>query len=202
MSASPRRSPLRTLLTLAWPIVVARSTQAVVGFADALMVAPLGEEPLAAVTTGAMNAFALIILPLGTVFIIQSFAAQLRGRGELDAVRRYGWYGPSEALVETIATMLAMAVAWQLFDAIGMTLSEALRAAGDTAWCMWARIALAWLLFAPAATVAVLVFGGGVPTVMSSVVLYLAALAAVYGYRFRSGRWRRIDLVGHEPIVA
>ena len=35
----PPSSPLRTLLTLAWPVIVSRSTQVVVGLADALMVA-------------------------------------------------------------------------------------------------------------------------------------------------------------------
>jgi MATE family multidrug resistance protein len=86
-------SDLRKLLALAWPIVLARATQSVVGFTDALMVSPLGETALAGVTAGAMNSFALIVLPSGTVFILQSFAAQLRGRGDLEGVRRYAFYG-------------------------------------------------------------------------------------------------------------
>lgn len=80
-------------MTLAWPIIIQRATQSVVGLADALMVAPLGEDALAAVTTGAFDTFAIIILPMGTVFIVQSFASQLHGRGELGAARRYAWYG-------------------------------------------------------------------------------------------------------------
>jgi len=32
--------------------------------------------------------------------------------------------------------MLIVSGMWQLFDALGITLSEALRAAGDTTWCM------------------------------------------------------------------
>lgn len=63
---------LRTLLQLAWPVVLARATQSVIGFTDALMVAPLGEDVLAAATTGALNAFLLVILPMGTVFIVRS----------------------------------------------------------------------------------------------------------------------------------
>ncbi|HWP05067.1 MAG TPA: MATE family efflux transporter [Polyangiaceae bacterium] len=68
-----------TLLRLAWPLVLARATQALIGFTDALMVAPLGKESLAATTTGGLNAFAFIILPMGTAFIVQSFTSQLRG---------------------------------------------------------------------------------------------------------------------------
>lgn len=84
---------LKTLLVLAWPVVLTRSSQAVIGFADALMIAPLGEVSLAAVTTGALNFFALVIFPMGLAFIVQSFASQYAGRDEPVAARRYGWYG-------------------------------------------------------------------------------------------------------------
>ncbi|HSP77626.1 MAG TPA: MATE family efflux transporter, partial [Myxococcaceae bacterium] len=81
------------LLRLAWPIIVSRSTQVVVGLADALMVAHLGEVALASVTTGAMNSFAAFILPMGTVFIVSSFVSQHFGRGDLAGARRYALYG-------------------------------------------------------------------------------------------------------------
>lgn len=445
------------LFALAWPIVLARATQSVVGFTDALFVAPLGEAPLAAVTTGALNTFAVIMLPLGTVFILQSFTAQLRGRGDLASVRRYAWYGlaiaaiagflaiavlpflpyivsrfryepavaeamtsymsirllsvgfavgtealgnwygglgntrvamitgvtvmvvnvvlcyaliephfglpgygvsgsawastiatalgftvaatmfargygledavrgprgrlalnelwrvlrfglpngvnwflefaafslfinvvvahlgttvlagfnvvmqlnsvafmpafglasasailvgeaigqgdkdrvwpivrrgmivacgwmgtigalyliaparliglfkprdmPAEALVAVGTTMLMMSTLWQLFDGIGLTLSEALRAAGDTTWSMLARIVLAWVLFTPLAWGAILVFKGSVVTMMTALVIYIGALAAVFAWRFASGRWRSIELIEPELL--
>ena len=84
---------LSKLLKLAWPIILARSAQSVIGFSDALMCAPLGESSLAAVTTGGLNFFALVIFPMGLAYILQSFAAQFRGRGDLAAARRYGHYG-------------------------------------------------------------------------------------------------------------
>src|SRR5512134_661963 len=92
---SPARTPptLKGLLVLAWPIVVSRSSQVVVGIADAVMVAHLGEAALAATTTGAMNSFNLFILPMGIVFIVSSYSSQLFGRGDLPAARRYGFYG-------------------------------------------------------------------------------------------------------------
>ncbi len=108
-------SDTKKLLALAWPIVLARATQAVVGFSDALMVAPLGESPLAAVTTGAMNTFAVIMLPMGTVFILQSFAAQLRGRGDLSAARRYAFYGLAVAALSGAFALSSMPlVGWLL----------------------------------------------------------------------------------------
>jgi len=58
-----RAATLSGLLGLAWPIIVSRSSQVVVGVSDAIMVAPLGESALAATTTGAFNTFNLLILP-------------------------------------------------------------------------------------------------------------------------------------------
>ena len=450
------RSDLRTLLALAWPIVLARSTQSIVGVGDAAMSAPLGEAALAAVTTGALNTFTFMILPTGVVFIVQSFSAQLFGRGDTVAARRYAWYGlalaaltmvvsaaclpaiapllglfdyepavhdamvdymvlrvPSvgamvgtealgnwfagqgntrvqmrasvltmvadlflnwvlifgklgapalgsdgAALSSTISSwlgfawvawkfhaaqpgapswrglglrraeflrmlrfglpnglnwfmefgafmffinaivaplgttvvaafnvilsinsvafmpafglasagailvgqaigrgakddvgaivkrtalvtlawqasvgvvyllfpeplmrlfdapgvvsdwlvvgslMLAISGVWQAFDAMGMTLSEALRAAGDTTWCMWARLGIAWLVFTPTAWLFVTVKGGGPTAVMWCVVFYLVCLATALFLRFRSGAWRSIELTEVEPEAA
>jgi len=473
-TAAPARSSahLASLLQLAWPVVLARATQSVIGFTDALMVAPLGEDALAAVTTGALNSFVLVILPMGTVFIVQSFAAQLRGRGRLDDAVRYAWYGlilagiaalvsvasvpgvswvlgqfeysprvhelmssyvairllsvgfavgmealgnwygglgqtrpamlagvvamvsnvlgnyllieprfglpgfgvqgsawasslgtvlgfltllvpfllghgyregspqssqgmgwkelrrrgralglkwselgrvlrfglpnginwflefagfmlfinvfiaglgtsalaafsvvlqvnsvafmpafglasagaifvgeaigadrkdevkgvvrltamvagiwmvtvgavyatvpefvmswfrpdnvGAEEFMSSAVTMLSMASIWQLFDALGLTLSEALRAAGDTAWCMGARIVLAWLVFLPAGWVGMRLWAGGPVTAMIIVAGYVALLAVALGLRFASGRWRNIALIEVEPVL-
>ncbi|MBC8066962.1 MAG: MATE family efflux transporter [Deltaproteobacteria bacterium] len=102
----------------------------------------------------------------------------------------------SHTLVELAASLLLISTAWQLFDAVGMTLSEALRAAGDTAWCMWARVVLAWVLFVPLATWGVIAHGMGPVGATACLVVYTIALALVLLWRFRSGAWRRIDLTG------
>jgi MATE family multidrug resistance protein len=91
-AASPAPS-LRRLLALAWPIVVSRSAQVVVGIGDAVMVAHHGEGALAATTAGSLNAFSVFILPMGIVFIVSSFSSQLFGAGDLRGARRYGFYG-------------------------------------------------------------------------------------------------------------
>jgi MATE family multidrug resistance protein len=105
----------------------------------------------------------------------------------------------SDALVSIGATMLTLSALWQLFDGIGITLSESLRAAGDTTWPMAARIALAWGVFLPLAWFAVMHRGGGVVTLMLVLVTYLALLSTALAWRFSSGAWRAIELV--EPEV-
>lgn len=98
----------RALITLAWPIVVSRSSQVVVGLGDALMVASLGQAELAAVTTGALNAFVAFILPMGIVFLVSSFASQLTGKGDLKGARRYGHYGVVVAGLTQVAALAAL----------------------------------------------------------------------------------------------
>lgn len=110
-----RGAHLRTLLALAWPVVVSRSSQVVVGIADAVMVAPLGASALAATTTGATNAFALFILPMGIVFIVSSYSSQLFGGGDVAGARRYGWYGLAVAAATQVAALLSLPlVDWAL----------------------------------------------------------------------------------------
>jgi Na+-driven multidrug efflux pump len=50
-------------------VIISRASQEVVGLSDAVMIAHLGGTPLAATTTGAMNAFTLFIFPMGVVFV-------------------------------------------------------------------------------------------------------------------------------------
>jgi MATE family multidrug resistance protein len=95
--------------------------------------------------------------------------------------------------------MLLLSVSWQLFDAGASVLAEALRAAGDTFFTMWARVAIAWAFFAPGSWISVRVLGGGDAAAVGWLVAYLALLALVLLLRFRSGAWRRIVLV--EPSL-
>ncbi len=111
------RPTLRDLLVLAWPIVVSRSTQVVVGLADALMVAHLGQAALAATTAGANNSFLVLILPMGTVFIVQSFAAQLLGRGDPEGARRFAVYGLVIALAAQLMAFVALPAIGPALDA-------------------------------------------------------------------------------------
>jgi multidrug resistance protein, MATE family len=102
-------------------------------------------------------------------------------------------------LVEVGTVLLALSGAWQLFDSIAMTLSETLRAAGDTAWTLWARIILAWVFFLPISLLTVHVLDGGHVAAMLCIAGYIALLALVFYWRFRTGHWRRIDLTGSSP---
>jgi MATE family multidrug resistance protein len=97
--------------------------------------------------------------------------------------------------IEIGTLMLLISAAWQLFDAVGMTLYETLRAAGDTTWTAVVRIILAWGVFTPVALIVVKVWNGGAVGAMLCLVGYLVLLSTAFAYRFRSGRWRSIELI-------
>ena len=134
---SGSRAGSRELFTLAWPVILSRSTQTVVGLADALMSARLGSDALAAVTTGAINWFSVAILPMGTVFIVQSFAAQLQGRGDLPAARRYAFYGLLLAAVTMLAAVLATPFLGRAVALFGFPAAMAGDLTGYLAWRFW-----------------------------------------------------------------
>jgi len=116
--AKPRLSPtLATLLTLALPVIISRSSQVVVGVCDALMVAKLGKAALAATTAGALNTFVVLILPMGISFIVSSFASQLYGKGDLAGARRYGVYGLGLAIATEGMCLIGI---WFVPDALGL----------------------------------------------------------------------------------
>jgi len=117
--AAITRPSFGQLLALAGPVIVSRAAQVVVGFTDAAMVGQLGEAALAATTTGGLNTFNILVLPMGIVFVVQSFAAQLTGKGEVVAARRYAWYGLAIALLTQavcIASLPFIADGVALFD--------------------------------------------------------------------------------------
>lgn len=114
MQAPHQRATLRSLLTLAWPIVVGRASQTVIGLSDTLMVAHLGAAALASTATGGMNTFTVMILPMGITFIVQSFASQFFGKGDLSGARRFGWYG----LIVAALTQVACLAAWPAVDGV------------------------------------------------------------------------------------
>ena len=94
-----------------------------------------------------------------------------------------------------------ISAAWQVFDAIGMTIAESLRGAGATLFPMAARIAIAWLVFVPGSYYSVRSLGWGDVGAIFWLVAYLALLAGAVFLRFQAGSWRRIELVeGAVPV--
>ena len=115
----PPASPLRTLLALAFPMVLARATQSIMGFADVFLVEHLGKEEIVASATGGLNVYLFMMLPTGIVFIVQSFVAQLVGAGRRDDTPRYAWYGLGIALASGVVSIAMMPLIDPSLRAVG-----------------------------------------------------------------------------------
>jgi MATE family multidrug resistance protein len=124
VTSTPERLPTtwRTLLTLAWPLIISRATQSVIGVADNYQVSHLGPTALAATGAGAMNSFVAFMLPMGTMFIVASFTSQYVGRGDLLGARRFPLYGLLIGLVTEAVALLSLPF---LGDAVGLLGFEA-----------------------------------------------------------------------------
>ncbi len=103
-------------------------------------------------------------------------------------------FSQDTAVLELGGPLLALGAGFQLLDALGIVASGALRGAGDTRWPFLAQAGLAWFVFLPAAWGLGIGLGGGLTGAWAGGVVYVAALAAAFVWRFRAGAWRRIRI--------
>jgi MATE family multidrug resistance protein len=90
--------------------------------------------------------------------------------------------------------LIYLAAIFQVFDAVQMITSGALRGAGDTRFPMMAALGGGWLVFLPLSYLFGTVFGGGVVGAWVGGTVYVAFLAAAVLTRLQTDRWMRIRL--------
>jgi len=115
-----------------------------------------------------------------------------------------GWLSDQPEVIGLGVQILWLAAAFQLFDALGIVHSFALRGAGDTFWPAVYMVGLSWLLNV----------GGGIiitrtlpqlgvigPWIMGTSCVILVGLSM--WLRFAAGAWRRIDIfkTAPEPVL-
>lgn len=118
----------------------------------------------------------------------------------------------AEQIIHLAKWMLILAATFQLFDGLAITISGALRGAGDTVWPGIATIFLSWSL----------IVGGGwlavnyLPQLSSfgpwaAASLYIIILSLFFLWRFRAGHWKTMKVLrtptaeaieGGTPILA
>ncbi len=92
--------------------------------------------------------------------------------------------------------LLIMVAIYSLFDALGIVFSAGLKGAGDTRFVMWSAVTAGWTLFVPPVYLTVSVLHGGLILAWVWATLYIVLLGLVYFWRFRRGKWKKIDMVG------
>jgi len=101
----------------------------------------------------------------------------------------------SDVEVLTLARpLLALGAAFQLFDALAIVASGALRGAGDTRWPFLVQTGLAWMVRLPLAWLLAMTLGYGVVGAWYAEFAFILALSAAVMWRFRSGVWREVQI--------
>jgi len=102
----------------------------------------------------------------------------------------------AKAVLEVGATVMIAAAVFQLFDAMAITMSGALRGAGDTVWPGVVTIILSWVFIVGLGHLLIWLapgLGSIGPWIGASA--YIMALGLAMIGRFLWGPWRRIDLL-------
>jgi MATE family multidrug resistance protein len=102
---------------------------------------------------------------------------------------------PVAELFHTVRILLAMLAVWGLADASALILAGALKGAGDTHFVMYFQSIVAWGFLVLGQLLIVFVFHGGVYASWTWTLLYVLLLGIGFYLRFRSGRWKSIDLL-------
>ncbi|MBI1390206.1 MAG: MATE family efflux transporter [bacterium] len=107
--------------------------------------------------------------------------------------------GAAYAAIYQYGTKILMFVAiYQVFDAMIITFSGALRGAGDTFFSMWISVFCVWLIFVPGEYFILVWLERGVMTAWGWATVYIALIGVIFMLRFRHGYWKTIELIQPE----
>ena len=102
---------------------------------------------------------------------------------------------PFGELLKAVRILLVMLAIWGIADATAIILSGALKGAGDTHFVMYFQSAVAWGFLVVGQLLIVFVFEGGVYASWTCTLVYIIILGIGFTLRFRSSRWKSIDLL-------
>ena len=98
--------------------------------------------------------------------------------------------------------ILIVAAVFQIFDAISIVSGGALKGAGDTRWMAIFSVSYAWLVFLPTSYILAFRLHLGALGAWIGAAAYIFCLGVTLLLRFRSEKWRKIDIFGEADVVA
>lgn len=103
---------------------------------------------------------------------------------------------------ELCRKILLILAGWGIMDAANFIIGGALKGAGDTHFVMYFHTAIAWGFFALGEVVLILVLEVGPIVAWIWCLLYILMLGAGFCLRFKSGRWKKIDILESVTPIA
>ena len=91
---------------------------------------------------------------------------------------------------------------YSLFNSIEVVYTFALRGAGDTVFVTWVSILLAWpMMVLPTYLAYKLGWSSGLYWAWGFASAYIIAIALVFMFRFRGGKWKSMRVIEHTTVV-
>src|SRR5687768_8662431 len=110
---------VRSMMTLAVPVVMAEIGWFAMSLVDTVMVGPLGPAAIGAVGTGSILFMTLMVFGFGTLLALDTFVSQSYGAGRIDECHRWLFAGLQLALLLSVGLMLAAVAGIALLPAVG-----------------------------------------------------------------------------------
>jgi MATE family multidrug resistance protein len=137
----------------------------------------------------AIAAFLFLVTPGLFVALFQSQAALMANEAEM---------AKAMAAAALVPILLRFTALYTLFDSMNLIFCFALRGAGDTYFVTGASLAMVWpIMVLP--TIAAWYFGWGLYWAWVFATAYIIALALVFLFRFRHGKWKSMRVIEAAP---
>ncbi len=114
------------------------------------------------------------------------------------------WFTNDGVVIALGASLMGFVAIFQLFDAVAITYSCALRGAGDTFWPAVAGAVLSWgLMVGGGMTISMVWPSLGIKGPWAFATLFLLSIGSALAWRWHGGRWETLDVIGRtEPQPA
>jgi MATE family multidrug resistance protein len=106
----------------------------------------------------------------------------------------------NQQILALCARVLILAAAFQVFDAMAIISTGALKGAGDTRFPMMASVIYGWVVFLPLCWVFTHALGWGVAGAWGGATIYIFAFGLTTLWRWRGKAWETIDIFGKKPF--
>jgi multidrug resistance protein, MATE family len=105
---------------------------------------------------------------------------------------------PLENILPIGRVLLLMMATWGLLDTANLVLSGALKGAGDTRFVMVYSVVMAWGVWITGECILLFVLRRGIVAAWVWLMIYVMLLAMGFIWRYRSGRWKDIEVIERE----
>jgi len=135
----------------------------------------------------------MFVIALTFVFMPRVYFGLFAGRGPGTI--------PLEAVLPVGRFLLLMMATWGMMDTVNLVISGALKGAGDTRFVMYYSVAMMWVVWLTGEAVILLVLDLGIEWAWVWLAVYVFLMAVGFLVRFRSGRWKSIELLDRQTPI-